>query len=441
MNEKGFELNLYSWEIVKFMVRLKRELGLFETTLMGIGIILGAGIYVLIGEAAGIAGNSVWMSFAIASLVAIFTGLSYAEFGSRFTNDSVEYDYVKKTISDKWGFVVGWMIIFTSLIAAAAVSLGFAGYFLRLFPSTSLGIVTISFLLIIVFSFLSYWDIRQAAWANVFFTLIETFGLLFIIYLGIGKLNSVNYFEMANGFEGVISAATLVFFAFIGFETIAKLSEETKNPKKTIPKAILLSIFISTIIYILVAIAAVSILSWDKLAASSAPLADVAAVVLGTNAFLFLGIIALFSTGNTVLIILIGASRQMYGISKNYKKLESISKVSKKRRTPHIAVVVTALAAIGFSLIGNIGTVAEMTNFAVFASFILVNFSLIIMRVREKKPAIEGFRVPFNIKNIPITAVLGILVSLFLLIQLPNLVILSGIILVVSGIVVHKFIS
>ncbi len=153
MNEKGFELNLYSWEIVKFMVRLKRELGLFETTLMGIGIILGAGIYVLIGEAAGIAGNSVWMSFAIASLVAIFTGLSYAEFGSRFTNDSVEYDYVKKTISDKWGFVVGWMIIFTSLIAAAAVSLGFAGYFLRLFPSTSLGIVTISFLLIIVFSF------------------------------------------------------------------------------------------------------------------------------------------------------------------------------------------------------------------------------------------------------------------------------------------------
>ena len=203
----------------------------------------------------------------------------------------------------------------------------------------------------------------------------------------------------------------------------------------------MLSIFISTIIYILVAIAAVSILSWDKLAASSAPLADVAAVVLGTNAFLFLGIIALFSTGNTVLIILIGASRQMYGISKNYKKLESISKVSKKRRTPHIAIVVTALAAIGFSLIGNIGTVAEMTNFAVFASFILVNFSLIIMRVREKKPAIEGFRVPFNIKNIPITAVLGILVSLFLLIQLPNLVILSGIILVVSGIVVHKFIS
>jgi APA family basic amino acid/polyamine antiporter len=131
----------------------------------------------------------------------------------------------------------------------------------------------------------------------------------------------------------------------------------------------------------------------------------------------------------------------MYGISKNYKKLESVSRVSEKRRTPHIAIVVTALAAIGFSLIGNIGTVAEMTNFAVFASFILVNFSLIAMRFKESKPQTKGFRVPFNVYNIPITAVLGILVSLFLLTQLPMLVIVSGVVLLISGIIIHKFIS
>ena len=99
------------------MSALKRELGLFETTLMGVGIILGAGIYVLIGAAAGIAGNSVWMSFTIASIVAIFTGLSYAEFSSRFSDDSGEYDYVKRTVSEKWGFIVGWMMVFTLLIS------------------------------------------------------------------------------------------------------------------------------------------------------------------------------------------------------------------------------------------------------------------------------------------------------------------------------------
>ena len=246
---------------------------------------------------------------------------------------------------------------------------------------------------------------------------------------------------MPSGFGGVLSAAALVFFAFIGFETIVKLAEETRTPKKTVPRAILLSILISTVIYILVAISAISILSWDKLAVSTAPLADVAAVALGAYAFLALSIIALFSTGNTVLIILIGASRQIYGICKNYKKLFNLSKISSRRQTPHIAIAFTAAVAIAFSLIGNIGTVAEITNFAVFATFILVNAALIIMRMKEKRPHKQGFRVPFSIGKIPVTAVLGLLSSLFLLLQLPLLVILSGLGLLAGGAVVHKIVT
>lgn len=422
------------------MPELKRDLGLFETTLMGVGIILGAGIYVLIGAAAGIAGNSVWMSFAIASVVAIFTGLSYAEFSSRFSDDSGEYDYVKRTVSERWGFIVGWMMVFTLLISAAAVALGFAGYFARLFSTLDASVVAIAIGTILAFSFVSYWGIKHAAWLNIFFTFLETFGLLFIIYLGIDKLGSVNYMEMANGFDGVLSAAALVFFAFIGFETIVKLAEETRNPKKTVPRAILLSILISTVIYILVAIAAVSILSWETLATSTAPLADVAAVALGAYAFLALSIIALFSTGNTVLIILIGASRQIYGICKNYKSLGSLSKVSHRRKTPHVAVFFTALVAIAFSLIGSIGTVAEITNFAVFATFILINGALIYMRMKERRPYKKGFRVPFAIKKVPVPAVLGLVSSLFLLLQLPQIVILGGLGLLAGGAVVHKIV-
>ncbi len=423
------------------MLKLKRDLGLFETTLMGVGIILGAGIYVLIGAATGIAGNSVWLSFVIASIVAIFTGLSYAEFSSRFTDDSGEYEYVKKTISERWGFIVGWMMVFTLLISAAAVALGFAGYFSRLFPSLNVGVVTIAAATIIIFSLISYWGIKQAAWLNILFTFLETFGLLFIIYLGLKKIGSVNYLDMPFGFEGVLSASALVFFAFIGFETIIKLSEETRTPKKTVPRAILLSILISTVIYILVAISAVSILSWDKLAVSTAPLADVAAVALGSYAFLAISIIALFSTGNTILIILIGASRQIYGICKNYKKLCTLSKVSSWRQTPHIAIMFSAAAAIAFSLIGKIGTVAEMTNFAVFATFILINGALIVLRLKEKKPFTKGFRAPFSIKKVPVTAVLGLFSSLFLMFQLPMFVILSGVGLLTGGTVLHKLIS
>jgi len=407
---------------------------------MGVGIILGAGIYVLIGAAAGIAGNSVWLSFAIASIVAIFTGLSYAEFSSRFSDDSGEYDYVKRTVSERWGFIVGWMMVFTLLISAAAVALGFAGYFARLFSTFDVSVVAIAIGTILAFSFVSYWGIKQAAWLNILFTFLETFGLLFIIYLGIDKLGSVNYMEMPNGFEGVLSAAALVFFAFIGFETIVKLAEETRNPKKTVPQAIMLSILISTVIYILVAIAAVSILSWETLATSTAPLADVAAVALGAYAFLALSIIALFSTGNTVLIILIGASRQIYGICKNYKKLGTLSKVSHRRRTPYVAIFFTALVAIAFSLIGNIGTVAEITNFAVFATFILINSALIYMRMKERRPYKKGFRVPFAIKKVPVPAVLGLVSSLFLLLQLPQIVILGGLGLLAGGALVHKIV-
>ena len=422
------------------MQKLKRNLGLFETTLMGVGIILGAGIYVLIGAAAGLAGNAVWMSFGLASIVAIFTGMSYAEFTSRKTDDSAEYDYVKRSLNERIGFMTGWLIVLMGIISAAAVALGFAGYFTALFPTLQISKLSVAIGLIALFSFISYYGIKEAAWTNIIFTILETIGLLFIIYLGMGSFGSVNYNELANGFEGVFSAAALIFFAYIGFESIAKLSEETKNPSKTIPRAIMLSILISTIIYILVAISAVSVLDWQSLAKSSAPLADVAAVALGSSAFLALGIIALFSTGNTVLIILIGASRQLYGISKYYKKLSKFSSISKARQTPHNSILIIGILAAAFALIENIGTVAELTNFTVFLTFILVNLSLIYKRRKERSVS-KGFRGPLNYKNIPIPAVLGILTSLFLMLQLDIHVIIGGSGLSALGLVIYNFVK
>jgi len=422
------------------MTSLKRNLGLFETTLMGVGIILGAGIYVLIGAAAGIAGNAVWMSFGLASIVAIFTGMSYAEFTSGRTNDSAEYDFVKRSLNEKLGFMTGWLIILMGIISSAAVALGFAGYFTSLFSMLSISKISVAIGLIVLFSFISYYGIKEAAWTNIIFTVLETLGLLFIIYLGIGSFGNVDYMEMANGFEGIFSAAALIFFAYIGFESIAKLSEETKNPSKTIPKAILLSILISTIIYILVAISAISVLDWQTLSTSSAPLADVAAVMMGSSAFFALSIIALFSTGNTVLIILIGASRQLYGVSKYYKKLSKFSAVSKTRQTPHISILFIGLFAAAFAFIENIGTVANLTNFVVFLTFILVNLSLIYKRKKEKSIS-KGFRVPINYNNIPIPAVLGILTSLFLMAQLDTQVILGGTGLSALGLIIHNFVK
>ena len=400
--------------------KLKRELGILEATFAGTGIILGAGIYALIGEAAGIAGNSLWVSFLIAALVAALTGLSYAELSSMYPKDSGEAEYSEKAYNKRIGFLLAWLIIFEGVVSAAAVALGFGGYLASLISSyVSLPIVMGAIACIVLFSFVNFWGIKESSHFNIVSTLIEGGGLILITILGISYFGNVDYFEMANGFGSVVSAAALIFFAFIGFEAIVKLSEETKNAAKIIPKALMYSIGISTVLYVLVAIASVSILGWQTLAASSAPLADVAAAVLGSKAFLLLAVVALFSTANTVLMILVTTARMLYGIGGKFKKIKIMAKIHSKRKTPHIAVVFCMLVAILFACIGDIKIVAEVTNFAIFSTFILINGALLSLRKRAPKQK-RPFRVPFSVGWFNIPAFVGLLVTAGLLLYVSR---------------------
>ena len=410
-------------------VELKRELGLFEVTLSGIGIILGAGIYALIGKASGLAGNSLWLSFAISALIAIFTGLSYAELSSMFPKASAEYEYTAHAFGKRLAFIIGWLIILSGAIGASTVALGFGGYFKVLF---SMPIITSAFVLIIALSFLLFLGIKESALFAVIATLIETAGLLIIIFIGVPYLGKVDYFEMPMGMAGVFQAAALVFFAYTGFESIVKLSEETKSPEKTIPKGLILAILISVVLYILVAISAVSVVGWENLSRSDAPLADIAFSAFGSNAFIMLTIIALFSTANTVLLMMLGSSRIMYGMANSFHLPSILSRVHFLRRTPWIAIMITALLSLLFIFAGNIAFVANVANFTLFVTFFVINASMIVLRYKEpdvKRP----FRVPFTIGRFPLLAFLGILFSVFMLWQLEAKVILVGTALVVAG--------
>ncbi|CAG0970722.1 putative amino acid permease YhdG [Methanosarcinales archaeon] len=410
-------------------VALKRELGLFEVTLSGIGIILGAGIYALIGKASGLAGNSLWLSFAISALIAIFTGLSYAELSSMFPKASAEYEYTAHAFGKRLAFIIGWLIILSGAIGASTVALGFGGYFKVLF---SMPIITSAFVLIIALSFLLFLGIKESALFAVIATLIETAGLLIIIFIGVPYLGKVDYFEMPLGMAGVFQAAALVFFAYTGFESIVKLSEETKSPEKTIPKGLILAILISVVLYILVAISAVSVVGWENLSRSDAPLADIAFSAFGSNAFIMLTIIALFSTANTVLLMMLGSSRIMYGMANSFHLPSILSRVHFLRRTPWIAIIITALLSLLFIFAGDITFVANIANFTLFVTFFVINASMIVLRYKEpdvKRP----FRVPFTIGRFPLLAFLGILFSVFMLWQLEAKVILVGTALVVAG--------
>jgi APA family basic amino acid/polyamine antiporter len=411
-------------------VELKRALGLWEVTLSGVGIILGAGIYALIGEAAGLAGNAVWLAFAISALVALLTGLSYAELSSMFPKASAEYEYTSQAFGRLPAFVIGWLIIFSGAIGAATVALGFAGYFNALLGAPR---ILSALILVMILSGIILIGIKQSAWVAIVFTFIEALGLVIIIALGIPYLGSVDYLEMPFGISGLFQASALIFFAFIGFEEMVKLSEEAIDPERTLPRALIMAITASIILYVLVALSAVSVLGWQELSLSDAPFADIAYVALGKNAFFILSIIALFSTTNTVLLMLLAASRIIYGMADSSSLPKVLGKVHPVTRTPWIAVMASMILCMGFVLLGDIALVANVNNFTVFVTFITINAALMLLRYR--KPEISRpFKVPVDIGRFPLLPFLGLILNIFMLTQLTLEVMAIGIVLTVVGI-------
>jgi APA family basic amino acid/polyamine antiporter len=419
--------------------KLRRTLSLFEATFYGIGIIIGAGIYALIGQAAGLAGNALWMSFLVGAAIAVVTGMSYAELSSMFPTDAAEYVYVRKAYGSKFlSFILSWLIIVTSIFSVSTVALGFAGYFNAFFSSFSLPLILTAAILIVLLSFVNFSGIKESSNFNVLFSSIEICGLLLIIFLAFsaGNLSQVNYFEMPNGFRGVFSAAILVFFAYIGFEEVVHITEETKSPRKFIPKAIVLAIAVSTILYVLVSLSIVGLTPWYTLNVSNPVALAASKSFLGDNASLILSIIALFATSSTVLGILVVTSRMIYGVAKERGLPSVLSKVHGKRRTPWIAVAVACVFSILFLFIGNIDTVASITSLGAFITFCISNLSLIWLRY--KHPKIERqFKVPLNIRNFPVLPFIGAGICVFMIFQFDLIEVLAGIAILFVGALVY----
>ncbi|MGD8840383.1 MAG: APC family permease [Gammaproteobacteria bacterium] len=380
---------------------LKRSIGLFQATVYGVGIILGAGIYALIGEAAGIAGNAIWISFLIAASIAACSAISYAELTAIFPKSAAEFVYVKEISgSPLLGFVVGYMTVVTGIIAAAAVALGFSTYFKLYFDAAPVGV---AIALIVAVAALNFIGIRQSARVNAALTFVEAGGLLFIIAIGISYLGSVDLLQVgavssvgdASAWKPMMASAALIFFAYQGFEDIANIAEETRDAEKTVPLAVLLSLLITSVIYVLVAVVAVSVVPADALYTASrldnpseGPLALVATTALQSpvGGSLFT-VVALCATANTVLVLHIVTSRMFYGIARDNYLPEFLAKVNPVTRTPTRAIVLTTVFCVLFTLGGSLGDVARLTNVGVFLVFLMVNLMLLIRRFRNRGKA------------------------------------------------------
>jgi APA family basic amino acid/polyamine antiporter len=409
--------------------QLKRRLGLWVTVLTGVGVILGSGIYVLVGVAAGEAGNAVWISFLIAAAVAGFTGLSYARLSRLRPRDAPEFQFVGMAFKPWLAFLAGWLILWAVVISASAVALGFAGYLSYLVGTP---VIPVAIGLVLASSVVVFLGIGESALLAGILTFVEVAGLVFIAAIGVPHFGQVNLLEMPMGVAGTVGAASLVFFAYLGFEGMANLSQEMKNPGKDLPRAILLALGISTLLYIMVSLAAVSVVDWRTLGQSDAPLALVAAQVLGSHAGTTLTLVALFSTANTVLLLLLGASRAMWAMSCAGALPRVFCVIGEERRTPWPAIIVVGFFASLFTLFGNIGDVAEFTNFATLLAFAAVNASA--LKLFRQNSSRSGFRRIFLDIIMP---ALGLVTALLLAVNTGWRAASFGGILVVVGLIVY----
>jgi basic amino acid/polyamine antiporter, APA family len=382
---------------------LHRTLGLVEVTAGGVGIIIGAGIYVLLGAATAHAGSLVWAAFLIAAVLSALTGLSYAELSSMFPSAAGEYEYTRHAMPEWIAFVVGWTMIVGLVVAAATVSIGFArylGYFIDVAPRTaSLGLIA-------AVSGMAVMGVKQSARLTVGLSAVQVGGLVLVAAIGVPHIGDVNLLGGA-GVGGVLGAAALVFFAFIGFDEVITLAEETRDPTRTVPRALLFALGLSTLLYVAVAIAAVSVLGAGELAASPRPLADVMAHVLGDRGATVVAAIAIMTTMNTTLLALTAASRVMYGMAKAGALPGSLALVHPTRRTPVRATAAVALVAAAFAITGDFTVIAAVTDFAVYVVFLAVNSTVIILR-RSHPEMPRPFAVAWAIRGVPVLPVLGL---------------------------------
>jgi amino acid transporter len=378
-------------------VELRRSLSLPLITFYGLGTILGAGIYVLVGKVAGIAGMFAPVSFTLAAITAGLSAFTYMELCSRHPLAGGAAVYTQQGFGLRWlSILVGFLIVLSGLVSAATISRGFVGYF-RVFVDVPEMPVIVG--AVLVLAVLACWGIAQSVTAAAVATVIEVGGLLLIIgvaYASFGALPErlpelIPPFELA-AWEGIFLGGFLAFYAFIGFEDMVNVAEEVKNPERNLPRAILLAIVISTTLYLAVSLAAVLALPLDRLSASGAPLALMFEQATGASPKV-MAAISLFAVINGALIQIIMAARMLYGMSREGWLPRGVGKINARTQTPVLATVLVSIAVLVLALALPLVTLAKVTSFAILAVFAIISLALIRLK-RAGPPAAGVYTVP-----------------------------------------------
>lgn len=394
---------------------LKRSLNLPLLTLYGLGVTIGAGIYVLVGATAAKAGMYAPISFLLAAGVVAFTGFSYAELGTRFPVSAGEAAYVRHGFNSKTlSLVVGLMVAASGIVSSAAISIGAAAYLKHFIPASEPAIMVG---IIVMLGLMAMWGIIESVLAAAAFTLIEICGLGLVIYFGISSKPDILAdiptlfppFEAA-AWSGIFSAGLLAFFAFVGFEDIANVAEEVKNPGTVLPRAIILTLVIATLIYLIVVSVVVLVVPMETLSTSAAPLALIFERQGSASTTLFYAI-ASFATVNGILVQIIMASRVLYGLSRQKSLPQSLSYIHPRRHTPLVATVLITTIILILALYFPIQGLAAWTSIIVLCVFIMINMALVRLKWQGNATDDSVYVVPIGVPMIGLVSCAAMLIS------------------------------
>jgi basic amino acid/polyamine antiporter, APA family len=409
---------------------LKKALGALDLTMLGIGAIIGTGIFVLTGIAAAkYAGPALVISFIISGLACAFAALVYAEFASKVPVAGSAYTYSYASLGELVAWIIGWDLMLEYALAASTVAIGWSGYFSTLLGGFGIhlpawasksfsegGMVNIpAFTIALLITWLLSVGIKESTRVNNIIVFVKLFAVLLFIGVAVGYVKPVNWHPfMPFGWSGVIGGAAIVFFAYIGFDAVSTAAEEVKNPQRDLPVGIIASLVVCTVLYIVVAAILTGIVPYTQLNVA-APVA-LALQLIGQNwvaGIISLGAISGITT--VLLVMLYGQTRVFYAMSRDGLLPKIFSEIHPKYKTPFKSTWVTGVVVCLVAGLTPIGIVSEMVNIGTLAAFVLVSVG--VMALRIKQPNLNrSFKVPF----VYVVAPLAIIFCFVLMAMLPG---------------------
>lgn len=402
---------------------LLRALDLKDAVGIGLGAIMGAGIFVVTGVAAGVAGPAFLLGLLIAGSVAAFNGLSSAQLASVYPQAGGTYEYGYRVLSPSLGFAAGWMFLLSKLSAAAVVALGFGSYLNAFFPQISP--IYYSYTAIIVLAAANLFGIQKAGKLNLIIVAVTMISLLYFVFSGVTEVKTSNFTPFAPfGIRGIAEAAALLFFAFTGYARIATLGEEVKNPEVTIPKAVIITIVAAIILYSFVAFTAVGVIGSEALSETKSPLNAVALNLKTPGIVQIIGIGACTAMLGVLLSQILGISRMMFAMGRRSDLPRSLSTVSKTYKVPAVGIVTTALIILLLTFLGNFEFIVRAATFSILVYYSITNLAALQQPDHEQR---------FG-KTVAVAGLAGCLLMAF---SLPAENIVTGTALLLSGFVLR----